>query len=449
MVRDLTSGSPLRLIIQFTIPLMCGNFFQQFYNMADSIIVGQFLGVKPLAAVGATGCLNFLIIGFVLGVCSGFSIPIAQFFGAGDYKSLRRCVANAVWMGIAMTVVLTTATVLGCRWILTLLQTPADIFEDAYAYIVIIFAGIGTTFLYNLLSGFLRALGDSRSPLVFLIISSVLNVGLDLLFIAGFHTGVEGAALATVIAQGISGVLCLFYIIKKFPILRVSGSEWRLDAGQIRKLTGMGVPMGLQFSITAVGSTILQSAVNVLGSGAVAAVTAGSKVQMILTVPMETLGVTIATYVGQNLGAGKIERVQAGVRQSLILGIGYAAVACIINIAVGTSIARLFISGGETAIMDQVGQFLWMNSLFYPLLASLLVLRNAIQGLGFGVPAMAAGVFEMVARSLVALCLVSAFAFPAVCMANPAAWVAANLLLIPVYRVVIHRLRHTYPASTI
>lgn len=447
MVRDLTQGRPLKLILQVTVPLVFGNLFQQLYNMADTIIVGQFLGKGPLAAVGATGCLNFLIIGFVLGVCSGFSIPISQCFGAGDEENLRRYVANAIWLGLGITVVLTGLTVLSCRWILQLLQTPADIFEDAYAYISVIFGGIGATFLYNLLSGFLRALGDSKSPLIFLVISSILNIGLDILFIVSFESGVAGAAWATVISQGISGVLCLIFILKKFPILRVRKGEWRLSRAHAGKLMGMGCPMGLQFSITAVGSTILQSAVNALGSDAVAAITAASKVQMILTVPMESLGVTMATYAGQNLGAGKISRVKAGVRQAMMIGVGYSVVACVLGIVAGTGISRLFLDGTEAEIFARIKMFLTANGCFYPLLASLLVLRNSVQGLGYGVPAMAAGVFEMVARSLVALCLVGNFGYHAVCFANPAAWVAANLLLVPVYIKVLKALLHSYPAE--
>lgn len=445
MVRDLTNGRPLKLILQVTIPLIFGSLFQQLYNMADTIIVGQFLGKESLAAVGSTGCLIFLIIGFVQGVCSGFSIPVSQCFGAGDEPNLRRSVSNACWLSLGIAVVLTIATTLSCRPILRLLQTPDNIFGDASAYLSVIFLGIGATFLYNLLSGFLRALGDSKSPLIFLVISSVLNIGLDILFIVVFQSGTAGAAWATVIAQGVSGVLCFFFILKKFPILRVRREEWAFSISHAKKLLGMGIPMGLQFSITAIGSTILQSAVNALGSDTVAAITAAAKVQMLLTVPMESLGVTAATYAGQNLGAGKIERVRIGVRQSLLCGFGYSVAACIIGITAGSAMARLFLDAGETAILAQVTQFLTVNGCFYILLTSLLVLRNTIQGLGYGVPAMAAGLFEMVARSAVALGLVQRFGFDAVCFANPAAWIAANILLIPVYCKVLHTLLHSYP----
>lgn len=447
MVKSLTSGKPLKLILQVTVPLIFGNLFQQLYNMADTVIVGQFLGKNALASVGATGCLSFLILGFALGVCSGFSIPISQCFGAGDEENLRRYAANAIWLGAGIAVGLTVLTTAGCRWILQLLNTPADIFEGAYAYIVIIFGGIGASIFYNLLSGFLRALGDSRSPVIFLVISSFLNVGLDLLFIVALKSGVSGAAWATVIAQAISGLLCLIFIIRKYPILRIRKEEWRMSGYHMKKLVGMGFPMGLQFSITAVGSTLLQGAVNGLGSDAVAAVTATSRVSEVLTAPMEALGITMATYAGQNLGAGRILRVKTGVRQALLAGLAYAAAAGVIAICFGSSIAQLFIDSSETEILRRAQQFLTVNGCFYSLVMSLLVLRNTIQGLGYGVPAMAAGVFEMVARSFVALALVPHFGYTAACFSHACAWVAANILLIPVYLKTIHTLLHTYPRT--
>ena len=445
MVKDLTSGKPLKLILQVTIPLIFGNLFQQLYSMADTIIVGQFLGKDALASVGATGCLNFLIIGFVQGVCSGFSIPIAQSFGAGDHERLRRCVASAVWLGAGLTLVLTTATVLWCREILVLLNTPENILDGAYQYLVVIFAGIGATFLYNVLAGFLRALGDSKSPLIFLVISSVLNVGLDLCFIIALDSGVAGAAWATVISQGISGLLCFAYILKKFPILRVRRGEWRPVPDHIKRMLSTGVPMGLQFSITAIGSIVLQSAVNGLGSDAVAAVTASSKVSMLLSSPLEALGITCATYSGQNLGAGRIDRVRKGVSCSLVLSTGWSVVICLVAAFFGSTAAQLFLDSGETAILARVDQYLTFCGLTYFLLGSLLVFRNTIQGLGYGVPAMAAGLFEMIARAAVGIGLVGRFGFDAVCLANPAAWVAANILLIPVYTIVIRHLQRSYP----
>lgn len=445
MTKDMTAGKPLRLILAFFFPMLMGNLFQQFYNMADTIIVGQFVGVKALAAVGSTGSLNFLVIGFVLGICSGFSIPIAQYFGAGDHRNMRHCLANAAYLAAGITVVLTTVVMLTTRQILELLQTPDDIFSDAYSYIIIIFAGIFAIMFYNLLACVSRALGDSRTPLYFLIIASVLNVALDLIFIIIFNLGAAGAAYATVISQMVSGLLCFFYMRKKFTILHMNRDELRLDPRMMSHLLFMGLPMGLQFSITAVGGLIVQAAVNSFGSGVVAAVTAANKVQLIVTQPMETMGITMATYCGQNLGARKIARVETGVRQSLILSVCYCVFACIAMFLAGNFLSQLFISGSETQILAQVSQYLRTCSLFFPLLGILFILRNSLQGLGYALPAMAAGVFELVARTLVAFCLVGAFQFNAICFSNPVAWVFADILLVPVFIAKLKELHCLHP----
>lgn len=444
MVRDMTQGKPLKLILSFCIPLMFGNLFQQMYNMVDSIIVGRYVGVGALAAVGSTGSLNFLILGFVMGLCSGFTIPVAQAFGAGDTKAMRRYITNAAWLSLIIGTILTIITTLGTKQFLTWMRTPDDIFTDAYQYIWTLFAGILVIFLYNLLSGILRSLGDSRTPLYFLIIASILNVILDLFFIVVLKTGAVGAAIATVIAQFVSGLLCLIYMIKKYPILKMERGDWKFNPHYAGRLLGMGVPMGLQFSITAIGSTVLQSAVNTLGSAVVAATTAGSKVSMLFTMPLETLGITMATYCGQNLGAAKIDRIQKGIRQSLFIGFLYAALAGAAIILVGQYVAFLFVDPSETAILGYVKRFLIFNGLGYPLLSSLLILRNAIQGMGHGFLAMFAGIFEMFARSFVAFALVGSFGFPAVCLANPSAWLAANVLLIPAYEYVKKVLKRDY-----
>ncbi len=273
--------------------------------------------------------------------------------------------------------------------------------EDAYAYISVVFAGTGAMMLYNLLSGILRSLGDSKTPLYFLIIASVLNVVLDILFIGPFRMGTAGAAYATVIAQAVSGLLCLPYIWKRFPILRMKKEDWRPDWTLMRRMLSMGVPMGLQFSLTAVGAIILQTAVNGLGSAVVAAVTTAGKVSMIVTQPMETIGLTMATYCGQNLGARKIERIHRGVRVSTLVTLAYSAAACMIVSFWGGAISHLFISGSEAqTILPQISRFLRINGLFYPFLVLIFILRNSLQGLGSGVPAMMAGIFELIGRSL-------------------------------------------------
>ena len=440
MVKDLTSGNPLKLILMFSLPLVLGNLFQQFYNMADTIIVGKCLGVNALAAVGATGSLNFLIMGFATGTCSGLTIPVAQYFGAKDEHNVRRCVANSFYVVLALAVVLTTVTMLFTRQILELMQTPADIIDGSYSYLIVIFGGMGVTLLYNLLSGILRALGDSKTPLYFLVIASLLNVVLDLVFIQAFHTGVEGAAYATVISQGVAALLCLGYMVWKFPLLRITGKDWAFSWGHIKRMLGIGIPMGLQFSITAVGSIILQSAVNSLGSSSVAAISAGSRVSMLLTQPLETMGITMATYCGQNLGARKLDRIRTGVRQATWVSLAYSVAAFLVSLTAGKQISLLFLDASEVQIINDAHLFLILNGMLYPLLALIFIYRNSLQGLGYAVPAMAAGIFELAGRAVVSFCFVGIFGYTAVCLANPAAWIAADILLLPVYFVAIKRL---------
>lgn len=438
--KDMTVGSPMKLILQFCIPLFFGMLFQQFYNMMDTMIVGKFLGVHALAAVGTTGSINFMIIGFCMGVCNGFAIPVAQKFGAGDYHSLRKFVANSVWLSVAFAAVTTVTVCILCRQILQWMNTPTDIIDGAYSYIFVIFLGIPVIYLYNLTSAIIRSLGDSKSPLVFLIISSVLNIILDLVMILVFRMGVAGAAWATVISQGISGVGCLLYMMKRFEILKITRDEWKLERDCVGTLCNMGIPMGLQYSITAIGSVILQTAVNTLGSMSVAAVTAGSKVSMFFCCPFDAMGSTMATYAGQNVGAGKLNRVSKGMKSCCLLGLIYAIIACVVLVLFGSGISMLFLDAGETEILKNAGLFLAVNSAFYFPLALVNIVRFTIQGLGFSRLAILAGVAEMFARSIVALGFVPVFGYVAACFASPMAWIFADLFLIPAYCYVIRKL---------
>lgn len=439
-MKDMTVGSPIKLILGFAIPLLFGMLFQQFYSLMDMIIVGKFLGAKSLAAVGATGSINFMIIGFCMGVCNGFAIPVAQRFGAKDEKMLRCYVANSVWMSILFAAVMTVTVTLLCRNILLWMDTPSDIFEGAYTYIFIIFVGIPAIYLYNLLSGIIRSLGDSRSPLIFLVISSVLNIGLDIISILVFHMGVAGAAWATVLSQAISGVFCLFYMKKKFPILKIRKEEWRIQGKCIGHLCSMGIPMGLQYSITAIGSVILQTAVNGLGSVAVASMTAGGKISMFFCCPFDAFGSTMATYAGQNVGACKLERVTKGMVQCSMLAAAYCVLAAVIMIGFGDKLALLFVDHTEVEIIRNVGEFLKWNSLFFIPLALVNIVRFSIQGLGFGKLAIFAGVAEMAGRSIVGFGFVPMFGFTAACLASPIAWILADAFLLPAYHYCTRRL---------
>ncbi len=445
MVKDMTQGSPAKLILSFSLPILVGNLFQQFYNMADSMIVGQFIGKDAFAAVGATGSVSFLIIGFVLGLASGLCIPVSQCFGAGDRQGLRRCVANILWLGVAIAAALTTLMMFTTRGLLTWMDTPENIFSDSFTYISIIFAGIPACLFYNTTAGLLRAIGDSRTPLYFLIISSVLNIGLDLLFILVFHMGVEGAALATVASQLVSGILCLIWIIKKFPILHPKKEDLPLDLHIAGRLLSIGLPMAFQFSITAIGSIILQTAVNSLGSDIIASMTAAMKVQNIVVAPMETLGLTMATYCGQNLGACRIDRIRSGMRQCTLMSMVLCVVSFVFVYFCGRYVALLYIKKEEVEILARAAEYLTINGCFYPVLGLIFIYRNGIQGMGYGVPAMAAGLFELAARSGTAIFFVRQYGYRAVCFASPLAWIAADVLLLPVYFIVIHKLQKRIP----
>ena len=432
-MRDLTIGSPFRCIMGFWLPVFLGTLFQQFYNMVDTMIVGKYLGLNQLAGVGVTGSLSFFVIGFCIGICSGFAIPIAQAFGAKDDTALRRYVTNSVWYCVMVSLILTIVTVLLCHQMLVWMHTPEHAFKYAYNYIIVIFAGIPFTVLYNMVSGIYRSLGDSKSPVVFLIISSVLNIVLDLLFIPVLGMDVEGAALATIIAQGVSGFASLIYLVKKFEILKMQKEDWKPRAAYIRTLTVVGLPMGLQYSITAIGSIVLQAAVNSFGEIAVAGVAAASKVYCLISCPLEAMGNTMATYAGQNMGAGKIDRIRKGLYQSTLACIGLSIVTFGVILIFGNQLSLLFINKDELEALAYAFQYTLISTAGFPLLTFVLTVRFTIQGMGFSAFAMTAGVLEMIARCFAALVLPAYFGFTSVCLANDCAWLAADLFLIPAF----------------
>ncbi len=434
---DMTTGSPAKHILRFAIPLLLGNLFQQFYSMVDTVIIGQYLGTTALASVGATGSINFMIIGLCLGICAGFGIPIAQRFGAHDYSDMRKYVANAAWSAIGLSVIITTTVLLFCNQILHAMNTPSDIYDGSYTYISIIFMGIPLIILYNLCSSIVRAMGDSKTPLYFLIISSLLNIILDLILVRPF--GIAGPAWATVISQGVSGILCLFYMKKRYTILRMEKGESRFSGRHVRGLLMQGLPMGLQYSITAIGSVILQSSVNSLGSMYVAAMTAGQKISLFFGCPFEALGNTAATYGGQNIGAGRPDRINKGMLSLLFYGFVYSVVACIILFLFGGQLSRLFMDQPDPFIEENAHLVLKVNSAFYFFLAIVNIVRFMIQGMGYSMLAITAGIFEMIARSVVAFMFVGEYGFPAACMANPAAWIAADTFLLTSFVLIVRR----------
>lgn len=433
MVKDMTNGSPSKHILGFAVPMLFGMLFQQFYNLVDTIIVGKTLGVEALAGVGATGSINFMIIGFCMGVCNGFVIPVAQCFGAKKPADLRKYVFNGYICSVVFAIVLTLASVIFCRKILIVMNTPADIIDHAYNYIVVIFIGIPTVFLYNMVSGVIRSLGDSKTPVVFLVLSSIINVVLDFFLILVCKMGVAGAGWATVTSQLISGLTCLIYMYKKYDILKGDKSERVLDRRFITNLCMNGVPMGLQYSITAIGSTILQAAVNTLGSTYVAAMTAGSKMFNFTCCPFDALGSTMATYAGQNVGAAKIKRLGQGVRSAMIIGSVYSVLSLIALYFTTDYIALLFVNASETTIIALTRQFILASACFYIPLTGVNVVRFCIQGMGFSVFAISAGILEMIGRAFAAIILIPNIGFMGACLASPIAWIAADAFLFPAF----------------
>ena len=452
MTKDLTSGSPMRLILGFTLPTLFGLLFQQFYNLVDAMIVGKLLGAQALGAVGATGSINFFVIGFCLGVCSGFAIPVAQRMGAKDYPQMRRYVANAAYLSALIALVLTVVTGIFCRDILTAMKTPADLFEGANAYIFIIFMGIPAVFLYNLLASIIRSLGDSRTPVYFLALSAGLNMVLDLMFILWFQAGVAGAAAATVLSQAVSGIACLIYMVKKFPILRVTREERQPDWASCRSLCAMGLPMGLQYSITAIGSIVLQTSVNALGSIYVTAISTGTKVYQLLCCPFDAMGAAMATYCGQNVGAGRLDRLNQGVRSCSLLGLGYSAAALVAMLFLAPQCVMMFLSSAEPQLellLSLTTQYiLTLTAFFFPL-ALVNILRFSIQGMGFSTLAILAGVLEMIARTVVGHFFVPSMGYTAACFASPAAWICADLFLIPACLGCVARLKRSNPTAAL
>lgn len=445
---DMTNGSPMNLMVHFSIPLLIGNIFQQLYSMVDTMIVGRFMNSKALAAVGTTGPLNFLVIGFIIGITGGFAVIVAQRYGAKDEVGLRKSVATSILLCLVVTILITWLSVITTMPLLRLINTPDDIIKDAYNYIVVIYWGIAATVLYNMLACILRALGDSKTPLYFLIVSSVLNIVLDLVFIINFHMGVAGAAWATVISQAVSGILCFFYTIKKYPILHLKKSDFTLDWKLMKKHLSIGLPMAFQFSITAIGIVILQGALNLFGSVKIAAYTAASKVEQLVMQPAQTFGVTMANYAGQNLGANRIDRIKDGVSKCSILSLLFCVLAIFVMNVFGEPLCNLFLSERDPEIIDAAMLYLRTCSYFFAFVSLIFVYRNALQGIGRSFMPLMAGVFELVIRSVVAFTLPNAMGYLGICFAGPFAWVGACIPLAITYFIVIKKMMNEYTRTS-
>ena len=433
MTNDMTKGNPLKIFIFFSIPLLIGNVFQQLYSMVDTIIVGRFVGVEALAAVGSTGSMFFLVNGMILGLTSGFGVLVAQKFGAKDEVAIKKAVASNIILTLVLTVFITIIALLVKNPLLRMMNTPDNIFNDASTYITVIFAGIITQALYNMAAGILRALGDSKTPLYFLMVSSIVNVILDLVFIINFKMGVAGAAYATNIAQGFSAVLCLIYSYKKFQVLRLKKEDFKVELSYYIKHLKVGVPMGLQFSVTAVGIIIVQSAINVFGSTVIASYTASSKVLQLVMQPATSFGVTIANYAGQNLGAGRFDRIKSGMKIMNKVSIITSLLAGLVLIFLGKYFVRLFIENPTAEIFTYSQLVFNYSAVFFIPLGFIFVYRNVLQGMGESFMPMMAGVLELIARSIVAFTLPKYIGFTGICLSDPVAWISASVFLMITY----------------
>ena len=431
MSNSMTQGNPLKVMLQFAFPLLIGNLLQQTYNIIDAAIVGQSLGAQALASVGASTSVQFLVLGFCMGSCTGFGIPVAKYFGAGDLKHMKNIIFNGAVLTAVIAVIITVLCTLLCPWILQVLSAQSDIYANAYSYLMIIFLGLPFTLLYNYLSSILRAVGDSRTPFLFLAFSAVLNIFLDLFFILVAGWGCAGAAFATIAAQAISGILCLIVIIRRMEVLWLSKENRVVRGDSITELLQMGLPTGLQFSITAIGSMVMQSANNGLGGDYVSAFTAGAKLKQFTMCPFDAIATSVSVFCSQNYGAGKIDRIHKGLRQGIAVGVGYGLFAGLILIFAGRPLSMIFVSKDASGVLDASAKYLRCMGYFYWSLGILNVTRMVTQGLGHSGRAFFSGVMEMIARTIVSLGFVEAFGYTAICFADQTAWIAACCYIAP------------------
>jgi putative MATE family efflux protein len=448
MAKVLTAGSPWRVILAFAVPLLVGNVVQQLYQFADAVVVGRHLGVDALAAVGATGSLLFLLLGFAWGMTSGFAIPTAQAFGAHDAAAVRRSVGAGTILTGAASVLLTVAAPLLAGPALALLRTPEELMAEATTFAQVSFLGAGALMSFNYLSAIIRAIGDSRTPLVFLTLACALNVGLVVLLVGPMDLGVGGAALATVLSQAVSVLLCLELVRRRIPVLHVHRADWRGARAEVAEHLRLGLPMGFQASIIAIGALAVQVRLNDLGADAVAAYTTASRVDGLAVALLQSLGLAVSMFVAQNLGGGRPDRIRRGVVQASWLAVAGSVVLGVLLLVSGAALVRLFVGDGEDDVVALATQLLHVNAAMYVLLGVLFVLRGALQGLGHtGVPTLT-GVVELVMRVGAAIVLGGAFGFLGVVWGNPLAWAGAVVLLVPAY-VRAHRHLARLPVAPI
>lgn len=441
MELDMTKGSPAKLIAKFIVPIIIGNIFQQFYSMIDTIIVGRYVGLQALAAVGCTGTISFLILGFAQGLTTGFTVLTAQRYGAGDMQGMKRSVANAGILATGVAVIVTIVSALCMDMLLTAMNTPSDMYDMAKEYIMIICLGMCFTIFYNFLASILRAIGNSVIPLVFLIISAILNVVLDIVFIVNFNWGVAGAAYATIISQGVSAVLCLVYIIKAVPTLHLEKGHWQPDGQCMKNQISVGLPMALQYSITAIGTILVQSALNLLGSTVVGAYSVAGKVESLVTQPFAAMGVTMATYGAQNRGVNDLERIRKGVKVANIMSGIYSLVIFGVVMGILPYAIRLFVTENLDVVYEYSRIYMLVCGTCFIPLGMIFIFRNLLQGCGFGILPMMGGVVELVCRCAAAFVATRMLSYVGVCFANASAWLVTGIFFGVLYLILMKKMQ--------
>lgn len=433
MEHKMTSGKISSTILKFAAPILIGQILQQLYNIIDSIIVGRYIGVEALAAVGATWSLSYIVCYFCIGTCMGISVPLSQEYGAGNMEKLRRYFINGIYFVLALAVVVTGVTTLLCRHFLVWLQTPENILDGADTYLFIIFLGLPFTILYNFCFGVLMAFGDSKKSSVFMAVSTVMNLGLDIITIVEWNWGIAGAAISTIVSQGIAGICSLCYILKKYRMLYPMKEEYGFRWDYIRNIIRMSMPMGAQYSVTAIGAIILQYSVNHLGSDAVAVYSAGSKIKGFFLCPLNALGTALSAFVGQNFGAGNMKRIKEGLGCTVKMGILYSLAVIVIIFFAGDFLALLFVNADNMVVIGYTRKFLFYISFFHLELAVLFAFRYCVQGMGYGRFSIYSGTAEMLGRALVAIFLVPVFGFEAVCWNEGVTFLAGIAVIVPLY----------------
>lgn len=434
MIKDLTKGEPLKLILMFSVPLLIGNIFQQLYNIADLVIVGRLLGVEPFAAVGAVAPLFFLIMFVIVGFTNGFAVVTGQRYGAKDYDGVRDSAVVSTILSTIITLIFSVVCTIFMNPMLRWLNVPENIYHDAYWYIEIVIIGLITATFYNLLASIIRALGDSKTPLYFLILASVANIVLALIFIEGFHMGVPGSAIAVNLSQAISVILCLIFVKYKFPILHLKKSDWLVKFDKkfydsVYEHLRIGFPMAVQFSIIGISIIIIQSVCNTFGSNVIAAMTAALRIEQIATLPMMSFGVALAAYVAQNFGAKKFKRIRLGVIKTSTINVVLSILMALLMRYFGDDIIREFIGTATPEVIDIAHRYLLISTVFYFFLGQIFIYRNALQGMGETIFPLFACIAELVMRSFAAVYLAIKFGYIGMFYAGPIAWVSASAVL--------------------